>query len=273
MNPKTAFYIFLLIPLLSCNLIRQKNENEESSSADKEEIRIVREYFDNGRIKSEIEAKGSLRQGITKNYSKTGTLLSEINYVNNKKEGPSVNYYASGKIHTRLMYKNDLKDGESIWYYESGKVFRINPFKNGKLNGTQKFYFKNGRIMAEVPYRNGQPGIGLKEYSQSGELLKNYPTIRFEEDDQTYLHQSFVLKVSLSNKSSRVKFYFDNLLDGKFLDENSITIPVKSGIARKEFKVLPGSVKKERINAIAVYTTNYGLPYVTQRTYNLSITH
>lgn len=271
MNPKTAFYLFLLIPLLSCNLIRQENENEKSSSADKEEIRIVREYFDNGRIKSEIEAKGTLRHGTTKNYSKTGVLLSQVNYVNNKKDGPAINYYASGKVHTKLMYKNGLKEGESIWYYKSGKVFRINPFKNGKLNGTQKFYFENGNIMAEVPYMNGQPGLGLKEYFQSGELLKKYPTIQFEEVDQIFLHQSFILKVSLSNKSSRVKFYFDNLLDGKFLNEKSITIPVEGGIARKEYKVLPGTAKKERINAIAVYTTNYGLPYVTQRTYNLSI--
>ena len=273
MKIKTAFFLSLLISLLSCNLIQQKKENKETSSADKEDIRIVREYFDNGRIKSEIEAKGTLRHGITKNYSKTGILLSEVNFVNNKKEGPAVNYYASGKVHTRLMYKNGVKDGESIWYYESGKVFRINPFKNDKLNGTQKFYFENGKVMAEVPYMNGQPGIGLKEYSESGELLKNYPVIQFEEDDQIYLHQSITLKVSLSNKSSRVKFYIGNLLDGKFLDAKSIAIPVKGGVARKEYKVMPDSKKNERINAIAVYTTNYGLPYVTQRTYNLSIAY
>lgn len=269
MKLNTVFSMSLLISLMSCNLIQKKNE--EASTADKEEIRIVREYFDNGRIKSEIEAKGSLRHGITKNYSKTGTLLSEVNFVDNKKEGPSINYYSSGKIHTRLMYKNGVKDGESIWYYESGKVFRINPFKNGKLNGTQKFYFKNGKIMAEVPYRNGQPGTGLKEYAESGELLKKYPSIRIEEDNQVFEHQNIILKISLSNQSSKVKFYFDNLLDSKFLDEKSIPVSVRSGISRKEFKILPGTEKKESINVIAVYTTNYGLPYVTQRTYHLSV--
>ncbi len=271
MKIKTVFFISFLIPLLSCNMFQQKNENEKTNTADTEETRIVREYFDNGRIKSEITAKGNLRHGITRNYSKNGILLSEVSYVNNKKDGPTVNYYSSGKIHTRLMYKNGVKEGESIWYYKSGKVFRINPFKQGKLDGIQKFYFENGKTMAEVPYRNGQPGLGLKEYTKSGELIDNYPTIQFEEVNQLYMHQTILLKVFLSNKSSRVKFYFGKLLEGKFLDENSITIPAKGGVATREYRVLPGSVKKEQINVTAVYTTNYGLPYVTQKTYNLLI--
>jgi len=271
MKSKTVFFISMLIALLSCNLIQQKNENDETNPADKEEIRIVREFFDNGRIKSEIEAKGSLRHGTTKNYSKTGILLSEVNYVNNKKDGPAINYYASGKVHTRLMYKNGVKEGESIWYYKSGKVYRINPFKNGVLDGTQKFYFENGKIMAEVPYRNGQPGVGLKEYSESGELLKNYPTIRFEEIDQIFLHQTFILKVFLSNESRKVRFYFDDLIDGKYLNSNSFAIPVKDGVGTKEYRVPPGTVRMEKINVIAIYTTRYGLPYLTQRTYNLAL--
>jgi antitoxin component YwqK of YwqJK toxin-antitoxin module len=269
MKRKTALLLFFLLSVLSCNLIQQKNE-KTGSKAD-EDIRIVREYFENGRIKSEITAKGNLRQGITKNYSKNGILLSEVNYINNKKDGPSINYYASGKIHSRLMYKNGVKEGESFWYYKSGKVFRINPFKNGKLDGIQKFYFENGKIMAEVPYRNGQPGLGLKEYSESGDLLRNYPAIQFKEINQIFSHQTIILKVFLSNNSTRVKFYFDNLLDGKFLDEHAITIPVQKGIATKEYRILPGVVKKEKINVIAVYTTNYGLPYLMQRTYNLTI--
>lgn len=271
MNLKTAFFISLLITLHSCNLIQKKNE--AADTGDKEEIHIVREFHDNGRIKSETEARGRLRHGITKNYSNTGILLSEINYVNNKKDGPSINYYTSGKVHTKLMYKNGVKEGESIWYYQSGKVFRINPFKNGKLNGTQKFYFENGKIMAEVPYSNGQPGIGLKEYTESAELLKKYPSIRFEEVNQVFEHQNIILKIFLSNQSSKVKFYFDNLLDGKYLDEKSIPVSVRSGIASKEFKILPGSEIKKSINVIAVYKTKYGLPYVTQRTYHLSGTY
>jgi antitoxin component YwqK of YwqJK toxin-antitoxin module len=271
MKPKIVYALLLLIPMLSCNLVQHKKESTEAGTAGGEEIRVVREYFDNGRIKSEIEAKGSLRHGITKNYSKNGKLLSEVHYVNNKKEGPSVNYYSSGKVHTRLMYKDGVKDGESTWYYESGKVFRINPFKNGKLDGIQKFYFENGNIMAEVPYSNGQPGLGLKEYSESGTLLENYPSIRFEEIDQIYSHQNIILKVYLSNKSSRVKFYFSKLSDGKFVDNKALPTPVKGGVAEKEFRVLPGSAKEEKINVVAVYTTNYGLPYVTQRTYNLSV--
>ncbi|MBN2213557.1 MAG: toxin-antitoxin system YwqK family antitoxin [Bacteroidales bacterium] len=271
MKPKTVCSLLLLIPMLSCNLVQQKKESKETGSAAGEEIRIVREYFDNGRIRSEIEAKGSLRHGITKNYSKNGRLLSEVNYVNNKKDGLSVNYYPSGKIHTKLMYRNGVKDGESIWYYESGKVFRINPFKNGKIDGIQKFYFENGTPMAEVPYRNGQPGLGLKEYSESGTLLNNYPDIRFEEVDQVYSHQTFILKIFLSNKSTKVRFYIDDLLDGKYLDEKAVSIPLKEGVATKEYRVIPGSVKKDRINVIAVYTTRYGLPYLTRRTYNLVI--
>lgn len=255
----------------SCNFIKQKTGEEKSKTPSTDEIRIVRRYFENGSIKSEISVKGNLRDGITKNYSKYGYLLSEVNYVNNKKDGPAVNYYSSGKMHSKLMYKSGVKNGDSFWYYKSGKVFRINPFKNGKLNGIQKFYYENGRIMAEVPYKNGQPGIGLKEYTEKGKLLDSYPTIKFEEVNQIYLHQQFILKMYLSNKSTRVKFYLGDLTDSKYLNDDLQGITVNGGTGTQEYRVYPGTVKMKKVNIVAEYTTNLGMPYITQKTYNLAL--
>lgn len=269
MHIKIIMFAIPVFVFTSCNFIKQKAGTEKSKTPSKDETRIVRRYFEDGSIKSEISVKGNLRDGITKNYSKYGYLMSEVSYVNNKKDGPAVNYYSSGKVHSKLMYKNGVKNGDSFWYYKSGKVFRINPFINGKLDGIQKFYYENGGIMAEVPYKNGQPGLGTKEYTEKGELMKNYPTIKIEKLDQVYQHQSIILKMHLSNNSTRVKFYIGNLMDGRYLDENTPGVSERGGVGTKEYRVTPGTEKTENINIIAVYTTNFGMPYVTQKKYNL----
>ncbi len=263
----------LLIFLSSCNELFKKSGKDNLSSGKQSDIKIVKEYFDNHHLKSEISVRGKVRQGITKNYNKSGNLISEVNYSNNKLDGLSTNYYASGKVHSTIMYKNSEKNGESIWYYEDGKVFRVTPFTDGKIDGIQKFYFEDGKPMAEVPYKNGQPGIGTKEYSKEGNLIKKYPVIKFEEINHIFVEDKFILKVKLSNNSYRVEFFHGNLIEGKYLPDNLVEIPDKRGICTFEYYVPPGYVKMEKLNIVARYKTDYGLPYILQKTYNLALQH
>ncbi len=264
--------IILCISISACDFSIMYTKKNAKNGNNKE-IQIVRKYFKNGKLKSEISVKGNLRHGVTKNYSKNGKLLSEVNYSNNKKHGLTINYYSSGKVHSKLNYVNGFKNGESFWYYENGQVYRVNPFLNGKLHGIQKYYYENGQLMAEVPYKIGLPGMGLKEYTKGGKLISGYPKIVFKEIDQVAISDKFTLIISLSEKASKVKFYIDDLDEGRYLKKYMFEIPSERGIATKVYEVPIGFVKLQKINVVAKITTDMGNPYITQQNYNLALQH
>ncbi|MBN2611259.1 MAG: toxin-antitoxin system YwqK family antitoxin [Bacteroidales bacterium] len=274
MKPNTIYFLSFTILLFSgCDTTLQKSSKDDSSKKEQHDTRIVKQYFDNGRLKSEISVKGKNRHGITKNYSKYGQLLSEVNYANNRKNGLTVNYYASGKIHSQIFFSDGIKHGESTWFYENGKIFRINPFKDGKLSGIQKFYFEDGKVMAEIPYRNGHTGIGTKEYTKTGTLISKYPEIRFEEINQIAKNDTFILKVKLSNNSYRVTFYTGKLEDGIYMTGNTIEEPTRSGVCLFKYHVPPGVIKTEKLSIVAKYRTDYDFPYIIQKDYVVNLKH
>lgn len=214
----------------------------------------------------------SVRQGITKNYDKSGHLVSKVNYENNRMHGVAYNYYPSGKVHSKIIYHEGRKNGNEIWFYESGKVFRISPFTNGKLNGIQQFFYESGRIMAEVPYKDNKPGMGLKEYNESGKLITSYPQIIIREINHLAMENKFILKISLSNKSGRVKFYTGKLDEGIYFNDRAlIPLNTENGEAEYYVYVFPRGMVMEKLNIIANYKTPRGNPYIIQKKYNLAV--
>jgi len=250
--------------LAQCDFINNKNKKKGPHT--------IYEYYDNGRLKSEISMVDSLRQGITKNYDKSGHLISKINYVNNRIHGVAFNYYPTGKVHSKLNYYEGRKNGNEIWYYESGKVFRISPFVDGRLNGVQQFFYESGHLMAEVPYQKGNPGVGVKEYNESGKLITNYPHIVVQEINNLSAENKYILKLSLSNKSTRVKFYTGKLEDDKYFNESALVpLTTKNGEAEYFVYIFPGGMIKEKLNFVASYKTSRGMIYIIQKNYNLVV--
>jgi antitoxin component YwqK of YwqJK toxin-antitoxin module len=272
---KSIIYLSLILftCISACDFNSLKKEKDTGNGHDKGTT-VVRKFFKDGKLKSEITVKGNLRHGVTKNFDRNGKLLSEVNYSNNKKNGLTINYYTtSGKVHSKLNYINGVKNGESFWYYENGEVYRVNPFLDGKLNGIQKYYHDNGQLMAEVPYKDGLPGTGLKEYTKEGKLVTDYPEIVFKEIDQIAISDKFTLTISLSKRASKVNFYIDELDEGKYLKKYMFEIPTKRGVATKVYEVPPGFVKIQKLNIVAKMKTEMGYPYITQRVYNLALQH
>lgn len=259
----TSAIIILGMLTESCNYFRKQ---EDPSGP-----HIVREYYDNGRLQSEISAVGTIRQGITKNYDRSGNLAGEVMYFNNMKHGWATNYYTSGKVHSKIMYQEGKKDGDEIWYYESGQVYRVSPYTNGKLNGVQKAFYENGSLKFEVPYQNGNPGTGLKEFSKAGKLITDYPFIVIKEINHLAMNNMYILKLSLSNQSGKVQFYRDELDGGKYLTKNVMPMITEKGVAEYVISVAPGGMAVEKINFIANYKTPMGNPCLLQKRYNLAV--
>jgi antitoxin component YwqK of YwqJK toxin-antitoxin module len=262
-----AYLLIFTMSLFSGCGKTDKGQNNKTET----DTGIAFEYHANGKIKTEISVVGQLRNGVTKNYDNQGRLLSEVNYTNNVREGMAKNYYAkSGKLNSTLEYKNGIKTGNEIWYYESGQAYRVSPFVNGKIAGIQKLYYQNGSIKAEVPYQEGYPGIGLKEYNKDGSLKTGYPKIIISKEDYLKTANKILLRISLSNNSSNVKFYKGKLKDG-FLHSKAILLVNQNGVAQVDYNIPSGTSIKESIVISCNYKTPSGNPCVLSRTYSFEV--
>lgn len=207
---------------------------------------------------------------VTKRTFKAdGKLFAEITKKDGKKNGLTKNFYGNGKVNVQTNYKDDKKEGESIWFYTDGKVCQRTFYKNDLMDGTVTHYYKNGKLAAEIPYKNGEVEPGLKEYSREGKLITNTsPTIVIRTIDQMSTQNKYVLQLSLSNKSEHVSFSRVYFVKGiKSYQE----IPTYKGVGNLVFTMNPGRSVQEEVILEGSFETAYGNPYVTRKTYNLSI--
>ncbi len=70
----------------------------------------VREYYENGKLKSEVGYKNGRFNGPTKEYYANGKLKLEGFSKDGEPEGLIKTYYESGRIETEVVYK----DGEPV---------------------------------------------------------------------------------------------------------------------------------------------------------------
>jgi hypothetical protein len=257
----------LTVMMFSCGKTDQNVKKPAKKAKDES---VVKEYYSNGTLKTEISAKGQLRQGPTRNYDRNGLLLSEVNYDQNILDGMATNYYAkTGKINSTFFYKKGIKEGDETWYYESGKPYRVSPYINGRIEGVQKHFYEDGKLQAEVTYKNGMPGVGLKEYKADGTLITDYPTIVIRKEDHLRNANKIILIISLSNNKETVKFYKGALLDGKFLHEEMFSMATQQGKAEMDYNVTPGTRITKDIVICANYKTPMGNPCVLTKRYRV----
>lgn len=260
--------VLIFTSLAACNQQGKQKEQPANPS----DIHVIKEYYPDGKIKSETEAKGKLRHGTSKEYRKDGTLENVITYENNRKHGLAANYYPDGKtVKTELNYVNGYKQGEARWFYPDGSVYRKTPYENGRITGVRKTYYESGVLQSEIPYLNGQPGIGLKEYTQDGEPKSYNARIQIREIDRISLEKTYTLVISLSNQSKDVAFFQGKLTNGVYWNDKLEPIATKNGIAELSFYVSKGTFKMETLNIVARDQTRLNHYHILQKEYHLAV--
>ena len=109
------------------------------------------EYWDNGKVLSQIHYLDGKRDGSCRYYYKNGTLMNEGFYENGKMTGIWMSYHENGQIESHGTYK----------YTESGVYSR--------KDGIWKYYYDNGQLQKESIIKDGIEE--LKFYDRDGELL------------------------------------------------------------------------------------------------------
>ena len=128
-----------------------------------------KEYYDDGKLKSEGDYKNDKKTGRWRYYYHNGQLEETGEYVDGKPVGDWYWYYPSGKILRKMTYYNGLPDGVITEYDEDGNVILKGNYLEGKRQG--KWIYNVGDTKEEISYNNDKQNGWYRIYSKDGTLL------------------------------------------------------------------------------------------------------
>ena len=115
-----------------------------------------KEYYLNGKFKSDAFFIDGLLQGKSIGYYENGNLEYEENYKDGKLDGLIKDYYENGQLKSELNYKNGQLDGLARAYHENGQLHIEENYKDGKLEGESTNYDENGNIILKLIYKDDE---------------------------------------------------------------------------------------------------------------------
>ena len=150
---------------------------------------IVKEYYDNGNLKSiETQVNGKAN-GPAKIYYESGELQLSTNFQTVEIDGKSIKlpvgetigYFKDGTIGGQGSFSiadgKSIKEGQHKMYYENGNLKSLDSYKNGIKDGEKKEFYENGKKKLVASYSNGKE-TGLKlSYYQNGNLESQYENL------------------------------------------------------------------------------------------------
>ena len=126
-------------------------------------LEIIKVYNCKGNILKSILIFGLIwqtsvfaQQGLVKTYYPDYTIKSEINYVDSVRSGIAKFYYPNGKIKSEMNYVNGKVDGVVKEYYENGNLELIYSIEDGMRNGAESFFDEKGNYLKDISYKDGK---------------------------------------------------------------------------------------------------------------------
>jgi TonB family protein len=98
----------------------------------------------------------SAQEGLIKTYYPNGNIKSEILYANKIREGKAKFYYENGNLRQEYSYINGKVEGLVKEFYESGKLKLTYNIENGKKEGSVSLFKDDGTYLTDIPYERGK---------------------------------------------------------------------------------------------------------------------
>jgi len=187
-----AISLILILNCFGCN--GQINKKETTSKMSEVE-EITKNISSKDSLKYN-QYQNEKKQGIWREYYENGKLKSESNFVKGKKEGLCKEWWKTGNLWTEGMYKNDKANGLMKWHNQEGILvaegnmtdnkrdgrwkicdFQIISncieanFKNEKKVGIWKILHDNGELSKEQNWNDGKM-ISEKCWDESGNKIE-----------------------------------------------------------------------------------------------------
>jgi TonB family protein len=131
---------------------------------------LVKTYFPNGKIQSEIFYINKIREGVAKLYYENGNLRQEFSYINGKVDGLVKEYYENGKLKLTYNIENGKKEGRVSMFKEDGTFLNDIPYERGK------------RVIENLSFIEETPDTSIKKTGNPKEENSDYvPPVITEE--------------------------------------------------------------------------------------------
>lgn len=164
----------------------EKYVDDILQESDEEVARLEyrRDYWPNGRIKTEATYRQGVPEGIRREYDpsgnisnayvfKKGLLLAEgIIDASGLKQGFWKEYYPNGIIKSQGHYKDNLRVGSWEFYYPDGAIEQKGSYDNkGRPENRWIWFYNNGEVLREENYRHGKLDGLVTEYDPEGNII------------------------------------------------------------------------------------------------------
>lgn len=141
----------------------------------------LKEYFPNGKLKSEGKVLNKLKAGVWTFYYDNGYIQSSGNYLRDSMNGKWEFYYDNGQLMGKANYKMssglnkgksgiplDGRDGYFISYYPNGKIWQEQKWLHGEYNGAFISHREDGSFDFTGFYAQGLKDSSWTYYYDSG---------------------------------------------------------------------------------------------------------
>jgi antitoxin component YwqK of YwqJK toxin-antitoxin module len=224
----------------------------------------IREYYDNSNtIKSEKEIRNDILEGIEKEYYENGKVKSEINWDKTKHKGikKETNEAGETKQFTEIYWKMLTESNTNALFYESespipytgiakswypnGQIKLEYGLKDGKYEGTYKNYYENGNLFSVgITKNNGLDGEYVQYYENEQVALKENYKNGYKDGEFTEYYINGQTKQEYTCKDGKIegiyKIYYE---DGNTQSETTYENGIKNGV----FKVYYESGNESKI--------------------------
>jgi antitoxin component YwqK of YwqJK toxin-antitoxin module len=155
-------------------------------------LRIVKDFYDNGKLKAVFTYKDSTLYGLQIFYNQNGeiskaeiynelgqkTAVGIVDTANNK-QGEWTFFDDNGNIVSKGNFVNDKKEGKWTYFYPDGKIMQTGEYIEGKPDGKWLWYYQTGQLLREENYEYGLKYGAMYELDIQGDtIVKGY----FQED-------------------------------------------------------------------------------------------
>lgn len=114
---------------------------------------------------------GALPEEVKKEYYPNGKIKSETTYKDGKPDGPSITYYENGKKDSQIAYENGIPVGRGIFYFEDGNLKEEIAYLDGWNDMKIRSYYLNKNLRL-ASHKENDKLVETQEYAPHGQLLK-----------------------------------------------------------------------------------------------------
>ncbi|MEM8566962.1 MAG: hypothetical protein AAGF85_10910 [Bacteroidota bacterium] len=107
-------------------------------------------------------------------YYENGKLLSEIPIENNKKSGKAKYYHSNGSLRMETYFHNDIQRDTLKVYYENGQLQVLSFIANGSKTGIYQEYYESGKPKYKGELKDGYKDGNFKYYTPENKELSMF---------------------------------------------------------------------------------------------------